>query len=103
MTTEWIIALLTGIGFGALAWRARRSVVMWGIAGAFLGLVVTTIVFGLGESAFVPFSNAEDRSFYRREFVVSIVVIVILGAILTHNLYLPGRSSNAKEQRPHEK
>ncbi len=44
----WPVAAATAAWFGVMAYKAGKSVVLWAIGGGLLGLVVTTIILGLG-------------------------------------------------------
>jgi len=51
-------------GDGNLAWvmayKAKKNCVVWAIGGGLMGLVTTTLVMGLGQAAFIPFTSEEE-------------------------------------------
>ena len=57
----WPVAALTAVWFGFMAYKAGKNAVLWGIGGGVLALVVTTLVMGLGQAAFIPFTSAEQN------------------------------------------
>ena len=83
MIAPWIIAGLTAAWFGFLAHRAGRSVTLWALGGGFFGLTVTTIVWGVGQAAAIPFSD-QDRTNFRIWWAVGALVIVAVcsGALM---------------------
>jgi len=54
-------------GDGGVVWhdglRSGKSVVLWAIGGGLMGLVVTTIILGLGQATFIPFDTQEIAPF----------------------------------------
>ncbi len=87
MSIAWLLAALTAIWFGLLAWRAERSWVLWAVGGALFGLLTTLFVFGLGQAASIPYSTEEAGRFHMKEIGISVLLIVVLGILFTLGLY----------------
>ncbi|HWX19493.1 MAG TPA: hypothetical protein VN578_06260 [Candidatus Binatia bacterium] len=87
MTIPWLLALATGIWFGFQARKAGRNWLLWGLGGAFFALVVTTILFGLGEAAAIPFSDAEKASLHKKWTAAALIIIAALGWLFTMPLH----------------
>lgn len=86
VTPFWLAAATT-VCFGFLAWRAGRSVILWAISGVVLGLVVSTIIFGLGQSVAIPFTEADIAKEKLRWTLESVAVLVVLGWVFTLSLH----------------
>src|SRR5512135_1672145 len=99
MKAAWILGLLTAVWFGAMAVRARESWILWGLGGGLFGLAVTTVVIGLGQAAFIPFSSREANVFQMREVGVAFAIIVIAGCLFTLGLV---RRAAAARGRGHD-
>ncbi len=87
MGIAWLFAALTAIWFGFLAHRAERNAVLWAVGGGLFALVTTLFVIGIGQAAFIPYSNQEASVFRVREIGISIGLIVIFGFLFTLGLY----------------
>ncbi len=83
----WLFAGATAIWFGLLAHRAKHNRAVWAVAGALLGLVITTIVLGLGDAVFIPFTREEYFRFRAKEVGVALGLILLLGWVLTTGLH----------------
>ena len=83
MIAPWIIAALAAAWFGLMAHRAGRSVALWALGGGFFGLTVTTIVWGVGQAAALPFSDQDRTTFHIRWTVEALVIVgVCSGALM---------------------
>lgn len=83
----WPVAAATAVWFGVMAYKARKNAVLWGIGGGMLGLVVTTIVMGLGQAAFIPFTNGEQSMFRIKIGALAICIVFCLGWLFTGTLH----------------
>lgn len=73
--------------FGRMAYSAGRNWIAWTLGGGLFGLVIATIVFGVGHAISTPFSD-QERSIEHIEWTcVAIVVIGLLGWIFTAPLH----------------
>jgi len=99
MIVPWIIAGLTAAFFGFMAHRAGRSVTLWALGGGFFGLTVTTIVWGVGRAAAIPFSDQDRTRFHIRWTVEALVIVAACSAALM--LYLKRQSK--PDGKPHSK
>src|SRR5215831_9468466 len=86
MIAPWIIAALAAAWFGFMAHRAGRSVTIWALGGGFFGLTVTTIVWGVGQAAAIPFSDQDRTAFQIRWTVEALVIVTVCSGALM--LYL---------------
>lgn len=74
----WLLAVITAGWFGWMAQRAARNVTLWAVGGAAFGLVVSTIVLGLGHASSIPFSD-HDRAVDQFKWTTAAVVIIGVG------------------------
>ncbi len=79
----WPVAVATTVWFGVMAHKAGKNGWLWGIGGGVLGLVVTTLVMGLGQAAFIPYTSAEQSMFRIKIGALAIFVVLCLGWLFT--------------------
>jgi hypothetical protein len=91
MIIPWLLAVATAIWFGLTARRAERDATLWSLGGGFFALVVSTIVFGLGHAAAMPFSAHERARLHVQWTGEAVVLIGILGWLFTLGLYRRGQ------------
>lgn len=87
LTIPWILAVLTALWFGWMAWRAERNWVLWVIGGGLFALVTSTIIFGLGHASTTPFSEHARSALQLDWTIISIVLILVIGWLLTLGLH----------------
>ncbi len=85
--SAWVLALATALWFGLMALKAHRAWGLWAVAGGLFALVTTTIVLGLEEAAFIPFSSREAALFHWRAVGISILIILFFGWLFTAGLH----------------
>lgn len=73
------MAAFTAVWFGVMAWQASRSITLWALGGGFFALTLTTIVWGIGQAAAIPFSDSDLVGFHIRWSVEAFVLVVLLG------------------------
>lgn len=108
----WLLAIVTAGWFGWMAHRAARNVTLWAVGGAAFGLVVSTIILGLGHAASIPFSDHE-RAVDQIKWTTAAVVIIGVGGwalssgLHRHHLKLwrkftggTGGASNGSDTKP---
>ena len=83
----WPVALATAVWFGVMAARSDKNFVLWAIGGGLLGLVVTTIILGLGQATFMPFSTEAITPFRLRTAGLAILLILGVGWLFTGSLH----------------
>jgi hypothetical protein len=83
----WPVAAATAIWFSAMAYKAQKSAVLWAIGGGMLGLIVTTLVMGLGQAAFIPFTSAEQSAFRVKIGGLAVFILFCLGWLFTASLH----------------
>jgi hypothetical protein len=83
----WPVAVATAIWFGVMAYKSGKNCALWAIGGGLLGLVVTTIVLGLGQATFIPFSTEEIAPFRIKLAVLAILLVLIAGWLFTGSLH----------------
>ena len=83
----WLLAVITAIWFGLTAHRADRNSALWSLGGGLFALVVSTIVFGLGHAAAMPFSDRERARLHVEWTVEAVALIAIMGWLFTLGLY----------------
>jgi hypothetical protein len=83
----WPVAAATALWFGVMAYKAGKNAVLWGIGGGMLALIVTTLVMGLGQAAFIPFTS-EDQSMFRIKIgALATFIVLCLGWLFTGSLH----------------
>ncbi len=73
------MAVITAGWFSLMARRAGRSMALWGLGGGCFALTLTTIVWGVGHAAAIPFSDADRVKFHIRWSVEAFVLIILIG------------------------
>jgi len=81
-TVPWVVACVTALGFGLLARRTGRRWSLWALAGGFFALIVSTIVWGLGQAASIPYSDHDVSVFHIRWTVEAIIIVAVCGGAL---------------------
>jgi hypothetical protein len=83
----WFLAAAAAVWFGWMAQRSGRNLLLWGLGGAVFALVTTTIIFGLGHAAAIPFSDQESHTLHYEWAALSAAVIVAFGWLVTTPLH----------------
>jgi hypothetical protein len=83
----WPVAAATALWFGVMAFKARKNAALWAIGGGLLGLVVTTIVMGLGQAAFIPYTNGQESMFRVKIAAFAIFIVFCFGWLFTGSLH----------------
>ena len=83
----WPVAAATAIWFGVMAYKAGKNRALWCIGGGLLGLVITTIVLGLGQAVFLPFSTEQIAPFRLGMAVLAVVLVFGAGWLFTGSLH----------------
>ncbi|HVV70876.1 MAG TPA: hypothetical protein VHI52_05140 [Verrucomicrobiae bacterium] len=87
----WIVAAFSAACFALMARHFGRSWAPWGLAGGFFALIVTTIVWGVGHAAGIPFSDHDRTMFHLRWTLESLGLVVIVMALLALRLRMTSR------------
>ncbi|HOX58577.1 MAG TPA: hypothetical protein P5205_16135 [Candidatus Paceibacterota bacterium] len=83
----WPVAAASAVWFGVMAYKSAKNFVLWAIGGGLLGLVLTTIVLGLGQSMFIPYYTAEIASFRLKLTILAVVLVGCVGWLFTGPLH----------------
>ncbi len=83
----WAVAAAAAAWFSLMAFKASKSTLLWGIGGGLMGLVVTTIVLGLGQATFIPFSTGEIAPFRLKVAGLAILLVACVGWLFTGGLH----------------
>ena len=83
----WPVAAATAVWFGVMAYKAGKNAVLWGIGGGVMALIVTTLVMGLGQAAFIPFTSAEQSMFRIKIGALAIFIVLCLGWLATGSIH----------------
>jgi hypothetical protein len=83
----WPVAAATATWFGVMAYKARKNSVLYAIGGGLVGLVITTLVMGLGQAAFIPFTSGEESMFRMKMAAVALLIVVCIGWWFTGSLH----------------
>ena len=83
----WAVAATTAAWFSLMAFKAGNSKLLWGVGGGLMGLVVTTIILGLGQATFIPFCTEEIAPFRLKVAGLAILLVACLGWLFTGGLH----------------
>ena len=83
----WPVALAAAGWFVVMATKAGKNRVLWALGGGMLGLVVTTLVVGLGQATFIPFYSAAVAPFRMKAAVLAILLVAGIGWLFTGSLH----------------
>jgi hypothetical protein len=83
----WPVAAATATWFGVMAYKARKNSVLYAIGGGLVGLVITTLVMGLGQAAFIPFTSGEESMFRMKMAAVALLIVFCIGWWFTGSLH----------------
>jgi hypothetical protein len=83
----WAVTAATAAWFGMMAFKAGKSTVLWAIGGGLMGLVVTTVILGLGQATFIPFSTQEIAPFRLKVVGLAILLVACIGWLFTGGLH----------------
>jgi hypothetical protein len=83
----WPVALATAAWFGVMAARAHKNWVLWAIGGGLLGMIVTTLVMGLGQATFMPFSTEAIAPFRLKMALLAALIMLGVGWLFTGTLH----------------
>ena len=83
----WAVAAATAAWLGVMAYKAGKNTVLSAVGGGLLGLVVTTIILGLGQATFIPFCPEEVAPSRIKLAVFAIVIVACIGWLFTGSLH----------------
>jgi len=83
----WPVAVATAIWFGVMAYKSGKNCALWAIGGGLMGLALTTIVLGLAQATFIPFSTDEIAPFRFKVAVLAIFLVLCVGWLFTGTLH----------------
>jgi hypothetical protein len=83
----WPIAVASAAWFGFMAYKSEKNFVLWAIGGGLMGLVITTIVVGLGQATFIPYYTAEVSAFRLKAAGLALVLVLCVGWLFTGPLH----------------
>jgi hypothetical protein len=83
----WPVAAAAAIWFGVMAYKASKNCALWAIGGGLLGLVVTTIVMGLAQATFTPYSTEEIAPLRFKVALLAILLVLCIGWLFTGALH----------------
>ena len=83
----WPVALAAAGWFVLMATKAGKNRVLWALGGGMLGLVVTTLIAGLGQATFIPFYSAAVAPFRMKAAVLAILLVAGIGWLFTGSLH----------------
>ena len=70
-----------------MANRAGRSWALWAVGGAIFGLVISTIMIGLGRALSIPYSDHQAAMDGLKWMAVAAILILAVGWLLTAGLH----------------
>ena len=86
-SVPWLVAFATGAWCCVVAWRSRQSRVFWVIGGAVYALIVSTMVIGLFQAAFIPLRESAATWLAVKAIGISVLLIGIPGGFVTWQLW----------------
>jgi hypothetical protein len=106
MTVPWLIATATAAWFGLMARSAGRAWSLWTLGGGAFGLVTATIVWGVNESATIPFTEQQKQLMQLKWTLISVLLVGAIGWLLTLGLHRQHqtlwRVASQRQQSPAE-
>ena len=81
------VAAATAVWFGVMAYKSGKNNVLWAIGGGVLGLVLTTLIMGLGQATFIPYHTGEIAPFRLKLTAAAVVVVFCVGWLFTGALH----------------
>jgi hypothetical protein len=87
LPTAWLLAFATAVWFGWSAYRSGRAWYVWAFAGGLFGLVTATLVLGLAQAEFIPYTHHFATMFILRWTLTAIFCIALLGSLFTVGFY----------------
>jgi hypothetical protein len=92
----WILCAVTAAWFGLLARSEKRGWLLWTLGGGAFALVASTIVIGLGNAVFIPYSSNAVTRFHIEITATACVLVALLGWLFTMKLHGHHRSLLAR-------
>jgi len=83
----WPVAAATAAWFGAMAYKAGKNCVLWVIGGGLLGLIVSTIIMGLGQATFIPFCTEQIAPQRLKLAALAVLLVMCAGWLFTGLLH----------------
>lgn len=83
----WPVAAATAVWFGVMAYKSGKNIVLWAIGGGVLGLVLTTLILGLGQATFIPYHTGEIALFRLKLTAAAVIVVLCVGWLFTGTLH----------------
>jgi hypothetical protein len=83
----WPVAVAAAGWFVVMASKAGKNRVLWALGGGILGLVVTTLVVGLGQATFIPYYSGAVAPFRMKAAVLAILLVAGIGWLFTGSLH----------------
>jgi hypothetical protein len=83
----WAVTAATAAWFGMMAFKAGKSTVLWAIGGGLMGLIVTTVILGLGQATFIPFYTQEIAPFRMKVVGLAVLLVACVGWLFTGGLH----------------
>jgi len=83
----WLLAGATGVWFGSMAGKAKRSPISWAFSGTLFGLVTATIVWGVGHAMTIVYAESEYALLNVKCAVVAAALIGVIGWLFTGGLH----------------
>ncbi len=83
----WPIAIVTGLWFGMMAFKAKKNAVLWAIGGAVLGLIVTTLVLGLAQAMFIPMVDSQVFPFRIKITLLAAFLVFVAGWLFAGSIH----------------
>ena len=82
----WFIAAFSAACFAGMAKHFGRNWLPWALSGGFAALILTTIIWGVGRAADIPFSDHDRLVFHLRWTLEALAVVVAVLILLTLRL-----------------
>jgi hypothetical protein len=83
----WPVAAAAAVWFGVMAYKAQKNCVLWAIGGGLMALVLTTLVLGLGQAAFIPYTSEEQALFRMKLAGLALLIVLCVGWWFTGSLH----------------
>jgi hypothetical protein len=79
---DYLLSILTAAWFAVMAYKFKKSILLWCITGAIVGLSISAICLGLAHAATLPYTPFDFRRTQSLGITITVVVIGVSSAVV---------------------
>jgi hypothetical protein len=79
---DYLLSILTAAWFAVMAYKFQKSILLWCITGAIVGLSISAICLGLAHAATLPYTPSDLRRTQLIGITITVVVIGVSSAVV---------------------